>query len=109
MAKTPDKELDGILASIRKIVVEDSAIDSADAQAFTDIDEALLDPDFDTLPLSHEVGAEISATNVPNELAIDPTVRALLQPMLKAWLDANLPEIVEAAVAAEIRRLTGHG
>ena len=30
-----------------------------------------------------------------------------LRPMLKDWLDANLPPLVEAMVAKEIRRITG--
>lgn len=38
---------------------------------------------------------------------IDAEARALLAPMLQAWLDAHLPEIVEIAVHAELRRLTG--
>ena len=38
---------------------------------------------------------------------IDAMTREMLAPLLKAWLDANLPEIVEAATRAEIRRLTG--
>lgn len=31
-----------------------------------------------------------------------------LRPMLKDWLDANLPAIVETMVAKEISRITGH-
>ena len=38
---------------------------------------------------------------------IDDLVRELLRPMLKEWLDANLPGIVDAKVAAEIARVTG--
>ncbi len=97
-----DKNLDDILASIRKIVVEDPTT----AAPEPDIDDALLDPDFDTLPLTELVNEPDA---LPTEAGIDATARALLQPMLQAWLDANLPEIVEAAVAAEIKRLTGHG
>ena len=97
-----DKNLDDILASIRKIVVEDPTIPAPEP----DIDDALLDPDFDTLPLTELVNEPAA---LPTEAGIDATARALLQPMLQAWLDANLPEIVEAAVAAEIKRLTGHG
>ncbi len=44
------------------------------------------------------------ATAVP--AATDAIVREMLAPLLKAWLDAHLPEIVEAAVHAEIRRRT---
>ena len=108
---TADKNLDDILASIRKIVVEEPVADAATAAAATseaEIDEALLDPDFDSRPLTELVEAP-PAVALASVAEIDVTARALLQPMLKAWLDANLPEIVEAAVAAEIRRLTGHG
>jgi cell pole-organizing protein PopZ len=100
-----DKNLDDILASIRKIVVEDPATEAPMPEP--DIDDALLDPDFDSLPLTELVEEPPAA--LPTEAGIDATARALLQPMLQAWLDANLPEIVEAAVAAEIKRLTGHG
>jgi cell pole-organizing protein PopZ len=36
---------------------------------------------------------------------LDDVVRELLKPMLKQWLDANLPQIVEAEVAKEIDRI----
>jgi hypothetical protein len=37
---------------------------------------------------------------------LEGLVRELLTPMLKGWLDANLPEIVEQMVAREIARIT---
>ncbi|RYZ14919.1 MAG: DUF2497 domain-containing protein [Alphaproteobacteria bacterium] len=36
---------------------------------------------------------------------LDDVVRELLKPMLKEWLDANLPQLVEAEVAKEIDRI----
>lgn len=36
---------------------------------------------------------------------IDELARQLLRPMLKEWLDANLPGIVEAAVRKEVERI----
>lgn len=36
---------------------------------------------------------------------IEELAAALMKPMLREWLDANLPEIVEDAVRAEVRRL----
>jgi len=36
---------------------------------------------------------------------IDELARALLRPMLKEWLDANLPAIVEAQVRKEVERI----
>jgi cell pole-organizing protein PopZ len=38
---------------------------------------------------------------------LEGLVRELLKPMLSEWLDANLPQIVEAMVAKEISRITG--
>ncbi len=36
---------------------------------------------------------------------LEDVVRELLRPMMKAWLDENLPSIVEAQVAAEVERI----
>ncbi len=38
---------------------------------------------------------------------LEGMVREMLRPMLKDWLDARLPEMVEAMVAKEIARITG--
>jgi len=38
---------------------------------------------------------------------LEGMVREMLKPMLRDWLDANLPQIVEAMVAREITRITG--
>jgi cell pole-organizing protein PopZ len=38
---------------------------------------------------------------------LEGLVRELLKPMLRDWLDANLPQVVEAMVAREITRITG--
>ena len=48
------------------------------------------------------LSAELAARSA--ELA-DGMVRDMLRPMLKAWLDENLPGIVERLVGAEIERL----
>lgn len=37
---------------------------------------------------------------------LEGVVRAMLKPLLKEWLDANLPRLVEDIVQAEIRRLS---
>lgn len=38
---------------------------------------------------------------------LEGLVRAMLKPMLKDWLDARLPQLVEEMVAKEIARITG--
>jgi cell pole-organizing protein PopZ len=37
---------------------------------------------------------------------VDELVREMLRPMLKAWLDDNLPSLVERLVRAEIERVS---
>ena len=47
---------------------------------------------------------------VQNSQTLDGLVREMLRPMLKAWLDDNLPNMVERMVRAEIERVSrGHG
>lgn len=41
------------------------------------------------------------------DTSVNALVEAALRPMLKQWLDANLPAIVERLVASEIARITG--
>ena len=38
---------------------------------------------------------------------LEGLVREMIRPMMKEWLDARLPEIVEAMVAKEISRISG--
>jgi hypothetical protein len=43
---------------------------------------------------------------VQNSRTLDDLVREMLRPMLKAWLDDNLPNLVERLVRAEIERVS---
>ncbi|TXG83208.1 MAG: DUF2497 domain-containing protein [Sphingomonadales bacterium] len=43
------------------------------------------------------------------ENTLEGVVREMLRPMLKEWLDRNLPDIVEQMVAREISRIAGGG
>lgn len=79
-------------ASSYDSLVGDSAAASA-ASAFAGLSAALKKPD----PLDVPTGG-VGPT-------IDDLARALLKPMLKDWLDANLPGIVDAAVRKEVERI----
>jgi cell pole-organizing protein PopZ len=46
------------------------------------------------------------ARSIPSPQAIESVARDLLRPMLKEWLDDNLPALVERLVRAEIERVT---
>ena len=43
---------------------------------------------------------------VQNSRTLEDLVRELLKPMLKAWLDDNLPNMVERLVRCEIERVS---
>lgn len=42
-------------------------------------------------------------------MTLDGLMRQMLTPLLKNWLDDNLPEIVERVAQAEIKRISGRG
>jgi uncharacterized protein len=44
-----------------------------------------------------------------NARTLDDVVQDMLRPMVKAWLDDNLPNIVERLVRAEIERVARGG
>ena len=52
-------------------------------------------------------GEPASAPVAVGDGPLEAVVREMLRPMLKDWLDRNLPEMVEAMVTREIARITG--
>jgi hypothetical protein len=64
--------------------------------------------------ISNDTGAAVdSAFNVlaetvlvKNARTLEDLVREMLRPMLKSWLDDNLPGMVERLVRAEIERVS---
>ena len=72
-------------------LVGDSAAASA-ASAFAGLASSLKKP-------------EPMETSIPSGPTLDELARSLLRPMLKEWLDANLPGIVEAEVRKEVERI----
>jgi uncharacterized protein len=51
------------------------------------------------------LGRLMGSMRVSSGATLDDVVRDLLRPMLKEWLDAHLPQIVESEVAREIERI----
>jgi cell pole-organizing protein PopZ len=54
---------------------------------------------------SNALGRLMGSMMVNSGNTLDDVVRELLKPLLKDWLDANLPQLVEAEVAKEIDRI----
>lgn len=93
----PPPALDAILASIRARVMEPEAGGEEPPEP-----AALPPPPAPAVPLAGVVIPPSSAG-----MTLDELMRSMLAPQIQAWLDANMPEIVEKLAREEIRRLTG--
>lgn len=96
MSDTPPA-LDAILASIRARVMEQNAPDDGETTPAPSAP-----PPAPAVPLSDVVISPSSAG-----MTLDELMRSMLAPQIQAWLNANMPEIVEKLAREEIKRLTG--
>ena len=131
-----EPSMDEILSSIKRIIADDDRIRPAakrpaklapveeedeileltQAEA-DDSEEAVLLDDNKAQSLRHSFSAlqTLSEPGVApqivrsGETSLEGLTRDLLRPMLKDWLDNNLPPIVEAMVEREITRITKKG
>jgi len=116
VAKSEDKSdedltIEEILSSIRKIISEDEE-DVLDLTDVVDDDRSLAqkyaDGDLNAYAGVMYSSAELELESPPEESreTLEGFVSAMLKPMLKEWLDLNLPNIVQRSVEAEIARMT---
>ncbi len=66
----------------------------------------LLLSDHAAAAVSSAFGTLAHTVVMQNARTLDDLVRDMLRPMLKAWLDENLPALVERLVSAEIERVS---
>ena len=72
-------------------------------------------PSLPVLELADPIAPDAPATpatpqaTASGSLTLEHFARAILEPHLKAWLDANLPELVQREVIAAVERLTTRG
>jgi cell pole-organizing protein PopZ len=129
-----DPSMEEILASIKRVIAEDgrdvtrraattatrprriARAEPAPEDDVLELDDPVSDgPGLlseDVAAASRERLASLSAlrqrSDAPAESgALEAVIRDMLRPMLKDWLDAHLPEIVEDLVTREIARITG--
>lgn len=118
----PEPSTEEILASIRRIIAGDQALLSSESRLRGEAPRP--DPNGDAFgPGSHagagrtfvsnaRDGSAAAAFNallasrfVQHSDAVIGLTLEMLRPMLKTWLDDNLPDIVERLVSAEIERV----
>ena len=127
----PDPSMEEILASIKRVIAEDGrAVRPARGSRPAEAPRAAPPAEEDVLELSDPItegdglvsqdaaAAARQSLTVLSELRerdpipvgdgpLEAVVREMLRPMLKDWLDRNLPELVESMVTREIARITG--
>ena len=97
----PAPDLDVILESIRARVLGD--VVGEVAGDITSIAAASETPPLSAKPVRLLPTPLVDASGV----TVEALLIGLLEPMLRQWLDAHLPEICERIAQQEIRRLTG--
>jgi uncharacterized protein len=130
--------MEAILSSIKKIIADEDrsrtinsrrpardtsrdesededVLELTEAAADENAEELLDDSKAQSLRQSFSVLQTLSEPGVApqivrsGETSLEGLTRELMKPMLKEWLDTNLPAIVEAKVAREIERITKKG
>jgi uncharacterized protein len=107
--------MDEAMSAIRRAIVDEQAgemrLASAEPRTSGEKAEAKRIPGAGLL--SREATAAIgSAFNTltetvkKHEPTLEDVIRETLRPILKSWLDENLPSLVERMVEAEIQRIT---
>jgi len=117
-AKPQDPSMEEILASIRKIIVDDQVLATSQTTARDKGSQSIPIGDARGAAPTHVAannGSEASVRAAFNTLLASRFVqhsdiivgltREMLRPLLKSWLDENLPSIVERLVSAEIERI----
>ena len=106
----PTSENDDVL-ELTEMAVEESTIAPltlvTDAKAAPPAEMVSPDASAATRSAFESLSALIVKPEAHSGDTLEGMVREMLRPMMKEWLDARLPEIVEAMVAKEISRISG--
>lgn len=88
------------------VVFNETAPPPRPAPRAHDLPERMLLSDHATASVASAFGSLAHTVLAQNARTLDDLVKEMLRPMLKTWLDDNLPTIVERLVRAEIERVS---
>lgn len=108
-APAPMTEDDIVFEAVEPVVTQE-APEPAPAAYAPEVEvgaDSILSPPSATAAASAlaRLSGTLRISDAPNQ-TVEGVVRELLKPMLKEWLDKNLPAIVEARVEAELERIS---
>lgn len=104
---TDEVEVEDAMPGAKTTPAKDATTASTTSADTTDADSILSVES--EVAARHSLSALSSMLVTPNaggDNTLDGLVRSMLKPMLKEWLDARLPALVEDMVAKEIARIT---
>ena len=90
-----EPSMEEILASIRRIISEDKK--KASNSGPKKLEKSIVE--------NKEV-LESNEHAYPEDTLVEELAREIMRPIIKEWLDNNLPQLVERAVSSEIQRLS---
>ena len=96
------------MAAIRRAITDEEAGQETPTQPWNSSEEAA-EPGLLSRKATAAVGSafhSLKETAKKHEPTLEDVVRETLSPMLKSWLDENLPCVVERMVQAEIEGIT---
>jgi cell pole-organizing protein PopZ len=104
--------MDDAMSAIRRAIIDEDKAGEMTSTS-TSREEVRVKPIPEAGLLSREATAAVgSAFNTLTETvkrhepSLEDVVRETLRPMLKSWLDENLPRVVERMIEEEIERVT---
>ena len=105
-----DPSMEDILASIRRIINEDAPPPPPLARSTPPVEPAPPPADEEEVldlvePEAPAAPSPVAGTPVGSGKTIEDLVREMLAPILRQWLDENLPDLVREQVASEISRI----
>ncbi len=105
----PVPENDDDILELTEMAIEDASVAPVAALRAVDTSSEMISPvaTAATRTAFESLSALIVKPEVHGGDTLEGMVREMLKPMMKEWLDARLPEIVEAMVAKEISRISG--
>ena len=114
-AEIPEPEPEDVIEDNTSADLADSVADDlesiitnemeADMAATAKYESTVLTDEATADTAAGSLGKLISTMDFGGENTIEGLVRELLKPMIKDWLDSNLPGIVETKVEAEVQRI----
>ena len=105
-----DDEFDMVDAEpqVEEVVEQEQEADCGVEDILGDEKDPLVDGIAETATIGAmaKLAENISLARTSDGVTLEDIVRELLRPMLKDWLDDNLPTIIERLVSEELERLT---